>query len=342
MAERYIRSIAPARIDAGGPTDVYGILKEGTSTGCVFNASITPGAVVEIRSLPGKKIRIHAHDFRTTESYSNIDDLISNSTPNLLTAAITRINPDDGFDLSVGTGLPPGAGLGTSASIAVATLGGLHAFKDESYVPAPESLAKEAIDLEVEQLKIAGGFQDQYAAAFGGANAFSCDQHGYEHKQLVFSPETSERLLNRLIIVYSGKSRFSGKILDSIIEGHKERSLGILSSLNIIRDLAEEIMQTVLEGNVDKFGKLLLPIWRAQSALHEGISTREIDDILQAALKLGALGGKGLGAGGGGCVLIACPEGKKEFIKKQLRSKYKIVNFKFSPNGIQIEVDGHE
>lgn len=340
MNESFITSRAPVRIDAGGPTDVPALLENGTLEGFIFNTAIAPGTFVHIEPRNDASIVIHAEDYKKTEEFSGIEQL-KKTEIDLLKAAIIHVNPNRGFILRARTGLPPGSGLGASASLAVTSLSGLHALKEGNlYRPDPEKLAQEAIYLETEYLNNTGGSQDQYAASYGGFNTFSYTKDGFRKDPLSVSDSTQDTLYRRMIVVYSGVSHFSGKILDQIIQSHREGDVRMEENLFTIRDLAKQIAQALAKGEVDKLGELLTQIWRAQSSLHDGISTREIENILETALKLGAYGGKALGAAGGGCVVIVCPEERKEIIEQALgQQQYRMLPFRFSSQGV---INGYE
>lgn len=337
MKEQYIVSQAPVRIDAGGPTDVSEFLQAGEK-GFIFNAAIIPGAFVKLEPRTDSSIVISSEDFHLKETFRSFEELNTDGPLSLLKVAVMSVQPSRGFELSVKTGLLPGSGLGASAAVSVATLGALKTYKEGmNCVHDPALLAREAILLE-ERLGNTGGSQDQYAAAFGGFNAFSYSGEEFTREKIDISRSVQAQLESQLLIVYSGVSRFSGKILDSIIFEYKHGNPVIQKGLHSIRDLAIQIKETLQREDVEGFGNLLSEVWKAQKSLHSQITTPEIEDILKTAQLLGALGGKALGAGGGGCVLVLCAEEKKMETQNKLAEKYKIIDFRFSEKGIETKL----
>jgi D-glycero-alpha-D-manno-heptose-7-phosphate kinase len=159
----------------------------------------------------------------------------------------------------------------------------------------------------VDEVGIAGGRQDHYAAAFGGALGL-----WFEDRVRVEPIELSSALVDqierRCIVGYTGRSRISGETITSVLDGYAARDPGVTAALRRIRDLAQEMIAALRGGSLDALGGLVGEHWLHQRRLHPSITTPEIDALLAAASSAGALGGKALGASGGGCVLVIAPD----------------------------------
>lgn len=211
--------------------------------------------------------------------------------------------------------LPARSGLGTSSSFAVGMLNAFYALKGK--YADKKRLADEAIYLERVLCKEAGGIQDQIAAAYGGLNRIHFHSNGYEVTPIIISPERKNTLNHNLLLFFTGFSRFSSEIqlnTEKALQKSDKRS-ELLHMLELV-DESETIL-TDENASLKEFGRLLDYTWKLKRGISQSISTDAIDDIYKKALSAGALGGKLLGAGGGGFLLFyAEPEKHKSIISK--------------------------
>lgn len=197
-------------------------------------------------------------------------------------------------------------GIGSSASAAVAILGGLHRLTGKNI--DKYKIAEEAWDIEVNDLKMFGGRQDQYAAAFGGVNCFQFGKH------TTVTPLHSfiEPVKDSILLFHIGKNRESSKIQ----EGFKDLTVKQVAYLNNIKKLVIRAIEVIPTGNIKLFGELLELSWRYKKESNKGVSNPDVDSLMKKAKDLGSYGGKCLGAGGGGyCIFVVEPSEQKEFIK---------------------------
>ena len=227
--------------------------------------------------------------------------------------------------------LPARSGLGTSSSFAVGMLCAFYALKGK-YVDK-RRLANDAIFLERELCKEAGGVQDQIAAAFGGLNKISFDIEGYTVNPIIISPERKEQLNRNLMLFFTGFSRFSSDIQESAQKTMKDRKQQLLEMLELV-DEAEKVL--VSEMNLKEFGKLLDYTWKLKRGITDKVSTNFIDDIYKKAIQAGAIGGKLLGAGGGGFLLFYVEEEEKKRNVKKALENLLYVPFQFEDAGVQV------
>jgi D-glycero-alpha-D-manno-heptose-7-phosphate kinase len=213
---------------------------------------------------------------------------------------------------------PVGAGLGGSGAAGVALVGALAAYANQPMTHA--EIAELAHKIESEDLGIIGGKQDQYAAAYGGflALKFHGDYVRVEPMQL--DAARIQELQARSVVVYTGQARISGNIHRRVQEAYKHRVPDTLRALQTIRDVANEFRTQLESGSLDALGELLNENWVAQKHLHPATSNVEIENLFRIALNNGALGGKALGAGGGGCLYFLAGAGAAANLQKALET----------------------
>ena len=307
---------APARIDFGGGwTDVPPYSEE--RGGCVCNAAIELHAVATVRSA--------AKDAASHPGLSSAD--------NALATAATRRAAMPDVRVEVQVEYPVGAGLGGSSAAGVAVLGALATWRGER--PAPSCLAEESRRLEVEDLGIAGGRQDHYAAAIGGVLGLWFGSE-VTARQLPLSDSTIEAMNRRCIVVYTGQSRISASTITAVMDAYRSRDRRVLGALDRLRDLANGMVTAVESGDVDALGLLVGEHWIYQRSLDPAIPTPLIDAVLADAAAAGALGGKALGASGGGCVLAVAAEGREDAVRSAMAARGQPLATRIARHGFQV------
>ncbi|EHO83551.1 GHMP family kinase ATP-binding protein [Fusobacterium ulcerans] len=226
--------------------------------------------------------------------------------------------------------LPAKSGLGTSSSFAVGLLNGLHSLKGE-FVDKM-TLAKEAIHLERELCQEAGGIQDQLAVSFGGLNKYTFNNTGIDVKPLIISKERKQNLSNNLMLFFTGFTRFSSEIITEQIKNTEKKLQELHEMVSLVNE-GEKILTG--NGNLNDFGYLLDYTWKLKCSLSNNISSDGIDAIYQRAKKAGAIGGKLLGAGGGGFMLLFVEIDKQEQVKQKL-SEFLYIPFEFETSGTKV------
>lgn len=234
----------------------------------------------------------------------------------------------EGIEMNHSGDLPARTGLGTSSSFTVAMLQALHALKGETL--KPRDLAAEAIHVEQKVLGETVGIQDQIAAAWGGFNTIRIDPDGrYSVTPVSISKDAKDKLESRLLLFYTGIQRHASEIAKSYATSSARNEV----QLKEISILAFEALDALEKENLDEFGKLLHGAWLFKRSLSNLVSNDMIDEIYNRASKAGALGGKVLGAGGGGFILFYSPEPQK--VRESLPELLE-VPFKFGTEGSKI------
>ena len=227
--------------------------------------------------------------------------------------------------------LPARTGLGTSSTFAVGMLNAFCALKGK--MMSKRKLAEEAIHVEREILKEHGGWQDQIAAAYGGLNRIDFNNHNFSVRPIIISPERKKELDENLLLFYTGVQRFSSDIQADTFAKPVDKTKQLLEMLALV-DEAEKIL-TDKDTSLNEFGKLLDTTWKLKRGTGSKVSNGSIDELYDIAIKAGALGGKLLGAGGGGFLLFYCEKEKQVNLINAL-DKLMIVPFNFENDGAQV------
>ena len=318
---RIVSAAAPTRLDFGGGwTDVPPYCDE--QGGVVCNVAIARRATCRLESGPGDDAALEP----------------------LARAALARLTADpvrnegsaaDRPRLTLARDFPYGAGLGGSSAAGIATVAALARWTGRTMDRA--ALAETSRAIEVEELGIAGGRQDHYAAAFGGALelTFATGAHVGVH-QIALSDGTRAALERRCVVVYTGESRISGRTITAVLDAYRAREPRVTGALARMRSLAREMADALRRGSVDDLGRLVAEHWRHQRSLDPAIPTPLIDRILEAAAAAGALGGKALGASGGGCVLAIAAEGRERELRDAMAALAAPLDFTIDMDGVTV------
>ena len=226
--------------------------------------------------------------------------------------------------------LPARSGLGTSSSFAVGMLNAFYALKGK--YADKRKLADEAIYLERVLCSESGGVQDQIAAAFGGFNRINFNADGYEVNPVIISPECKQQLNKNLMLFFTGFSRFSSDIQVGTQKAMADKQAQLLEMLSLVDD-AEKVLTS--KSDLNEFGRLLDYTWKLKRGISSGISTDSIDGLYARGMEAGALGGKLLGAGGGGFLLFYVEEDKQEHVRKAMEDLL-YVPFEFENSGTRV------
>jgi D-glycero-alpha-D-manno-heptose-7-phosphate kinase len=312
---REIVARAPLRVDFGGGwTDVPPYTTE--QGGRVCNLAIASYARATLRSIP-----------RGIELDSGGDDSIGSAA--LRVAQLRNVRLEQSSDF------PRGAGLGGSSAAGVAVAAAIAAWREES--PTKSELAERSRALEVSELGIAGGFQDHYAAAYGGALALTFGATT-SVRELPLSAALVDALERQCIVAYTGESRISGATITAVLDGYRDRVPRVVAALKRMRALAGQMIEALTREDVDALGALVGEHWKEQRSLHEKITTPPINALLSTARTHGALGGKALGASGGGSVVIISPIERADEVRLALSALARLLPFVVDREGAHVTI----
>lgn len=314
---------APFRMSFfGGGTDFPAFYEK--YGGKVISTSIDKYCYVNVRHLPPFFDYANEISYSKREQVNCVDEIQHPA----IREAMKFLDMRE-LTLTYDADLPARSGLGTSSSFAVAMLMAFHAIKGK-YVDK-KRLAEEAIYLERVLCAESGGVQDQIAAAYGGLNVISFSRDGFQVDPIIISNKRKEQLNNNLMLFFTGFSRFSFTIQQEHEKAIYSKEKQLLEMLS----LADKVEDILMNGDLDEFGLMLDHTWRLKRSVNSTVTTSRIDEVYEAAMRAGALGGKLLGAGGGGFILLYVQPDKQERVRKALCG-LKEIPFQFETGGARI------
>ena len=295
------RAAAPVRLDfAGGWTDVppYSA-REG---GVVVSAAIGLYAHAEVQ-LGGSGLRLVAQDLGASLELPDAGALCASGPLALLQAGL-RLLPVGPCALTTRSEAPPGSGLGSSGSLDVAIVSALSAARGDPL--GARETADLACRLETVEAGIPGGRQDQFSAAFGGFLRMEFRDPAAAVEPLELDPAVLAELERRVLLVYTGASRFSGATIGRVMRAYERGDGAVTRALHGLRDVAEQMAGALRAGDLARIGALLDANWRLQRTLDPAMCTPPMDRLGHVMRDAGALGGKAAGAGAGGSMFFLC------------------------------------
>ena len=316
------RSKAPLRLGlAGGGTDVapyseiYG--------GSILNATISMYAYASIEPRKDGRIVLHSIDRKERYTLKSAKRLTIDGKLDLQKGIYNRVVRDFtkkplSFTLSTYVDAPAGSGLGTSSTLVVAILG---AFMEWLNLPLGDyDLAHLAYEIELIDLKMAGGKQDQYAATFGGVNFMEF----FKDDKVIVNPLRIkdiylDELAHNLILYHTETSRLSSRIIEQQSKNVRQKVGKTLQAMHKLKEQAVMMKEVLLKGDLDRIGEILDFGWRFKKNMASGITNPFIDDIYETAIRNGATGGKISGAGGGGFMFFYCPGNTRGKVTESLK-----------------------
>ena len=329
-----VRSKAPLRISfAGGGTDVPPYPQE--RGGAVLSVTINKYAYASLMPTDEDAITVQSLDYDVVAKYHTAEDLAYNGELDLVKATIRRLAVEKhGLRLFLHSDAPPGSGLGSSSTLVVALVG---LFRHWLRQPLTDyQIAELAYQIERVDLGIKGGMQDQYAATFGGVNFIEFYDKAVIVNPLRVSPDRLNELEYCLLLCYTGRLRLSAHIVERQTESYIQKKEEVVRALEAQKEMAIQMKNALLQGRLDDFGDLLHQAWQSKKHLDPAITTPQIDEMYAAARQAGAIGGKILGAGGGGYLLLYCPFDRKHVVAATLeRLGGQVVDFGFDWRGLQ-------
>lgn len=310
----------PLRISFfGGGTDFRSFFT--AEGGCVLSSAIDKYIFVTIKKRFDQLLRI---GYTRTEMVESVDQI----QHELIREALRKTGIERGVEITTMGDIPSaGSGLGSSSTVTVGALHAMYTYLGETVTA--ERLAREACEIEIDILGKPIGIQDQYIAAYGGVRFMDFMPEGEVRcERLNLPPYTARRLHENLLLFYTGITRQASTIL-----GEQQRNInGRLAVLRAMKEITYTAHRELLAGNLDAIGHLLHESWQLKRQLAQSISNGTIESLYQSARNAGALGGKITGAGGGGFLLLYCPEDKRESVRAALSQLQELL--------FQLEQDG--
>lgn len=330
---------SPVRVSfGGGGTDLPSYYEK--YGGVVLSAAINKYFYTILTKRTDDKIQIISSDLRIIETWEDITRVNpKGGNLEIPLAAMKYLGINTSVNLFLASEIPPGTGLGSSASVCVNILKAL-----TTYLRLPMSkgeLAEKAFTIARNVLEMPVGKQDEYAASFGGLNYISFARDGHASVQPVaLAPDVLRELQTNLMLFYTGAAHNSWSILESQEQSTRQTVGSAISSLRQIQILAQQMHTSLLVGNLNEFGRLLDESWQAKRKVSDKISNARIDSLYESARSAGALGGKITGAGGGGFLLLYCDKNHQDSVRSVLgRESLREMTFEFDFQGARVLVN---
>ena len=308
----------------GGGTDMESFFRE--NGGAVLSTTFDKYCYVNVRHLPRFFDYSTELSYSKTERVTNIDDIQHPAIRN----AMKMLDMHE-IRLTYEADLPARSGLGTSSSFAVGMLNAFYALKGK--YADKKKLADEAIYLERNLCQEAGGWQDQIAASFGGFNRINFNADGYEVLPVIISPERKKQLNQNLMMFFTGFTRFSSDVQKANAAGKQDKTVQLKEMLALVDD-AERVL-TDKNADLDDFGRMLDHTWKLKRQTGSAVSTNSIDELYDNGMAAGALGGKLLGAGGGGFLVFYVQPERQDSVRWAMRDLMHIP-FEFEDGGTRV------
>jgi D-glycero-alpha-D-manno-heptose-7-phosphate kinase len=318
----------PFRIPlGGGGTDLpFYYSKHG---GFIFSATIDKYMYILIhRPVVDDLIRVIYSRSEKVEKVSQVQH-------DIVRAALQSMGIEKTIQIVSVADIPAGTGLGSSSAYAVGLLHGLHVLKKQYF--SLESLAAEACRIEMDVLKKPIGKQDQYLSALGGFLVLEINREGaVSVRKASISDHTLDRLNENILFFYTGTSRSADEILRDQSAAARREESAVVESLHRIKEIGREILKSIEEGNLRRFGRLLHEHWTVKKNLSPKVSDPRIDRLYETARDCGVLGGKIMGAGGGGFFLFYIEEGHRRLREAMKRENLREMRYRFDFEGTKL------
>jgi D-glycero-alpha-D-manno-heptose-7-phosphate kinase len=326
-----IESAAPTRIDlAGGTLDIWPLylFHPGALT---VNAAIDLYARCRIET-GGEGYTIESRDTGLRVQAATLAELEADRTLELLSRLVSFFEPPPGLTVTTESGAPPGSGLGGSSTLGIALTGALNELTGRGY--GLDRIQTVTMNVETQVIRVPAGLQDYFPALHGGVNALRLGTSGVELEPLPVDPEELER---RVVLAYTGAPHFSGTNNWEIFKAHIDGSADVFSGFERIRDTTTRMRAALLARDFGEVGRVLGDEWENRRALAPGVSTPLIEELIALARLAGAAAAKVCGAGGGGCVIFYCEEGRKHDVDRALRDAgAHVLDFHIDTKGLQV------
>lgn len=328
---------APLRVSfAGGGTDLEAYYAR--YGGLVVSATINKYFYVIITRTLDDAIQITSADFRMFERRAAGSTLSGDGELGYLKSILHEFGVTSGLSVFTASEIPPGTGLGSSSTVAVALIKALATLCERR--ASKQEIAELASFIEIRKLGRPIGLQDQFAAAFGGLNVIEFDAGQTTVTPLRLSLEDRDQLERSMMLFFTGSSRNAATILKQQRDSSQRDDPKVIESLHGIKRDALEVRQALHEGRFRRVGEILHNSWQRKKTLAPGVSNERIDHLYQMALEHGAIGGKLAGAGGGGFLLLYCDPENQNTVTKVLEAEgLTRMAFHFDDGGAQVLVN---
>jgi D-glycero-alpha-D-manno-heptose-7-phosphate kinase len=331
-----IESSAPTRVDlAGGTIDIWPLylFHPGAST---VNFALSLHARCRIETRDDGRIVLESRDRKVAfeTDLAAIEDLLQEERLELISKLVHFFKPTTGFHLIAESEAPAGAGLGGSSALAIACIGALNRLVGNRY--GERKFVTIAANIESTVIKVPAGFQDYYPALHGAVSSLHYRPDGIEREALNINTQELER---RIAICYTGEPRLSGINNWEMFKRHIDGDPEIFELFDSIRDSAQRVREALLADDWTEVSATMRKAYPNRKRLASGITTPQMDLLVEKALANGAEAAKVCGAGGGGCIAFLCTAGKRAGVEQVLAAEegVEIIDWKLASEGLVVK-----
>lgn len=329
-----IESSAPTRVDlAGGTIDIWPLylFHPGAMT-VNFALSLRASARLETRGDDRLILESRDRGVRFETTLERIDELAGDKKLEMVSKMVHFFRPEVGFNLTVHSEAPAGAGISGSSALAIALIGALNRLVGNRY--EERQFIGIAANIETTVIRVPAGLQDYYPAFYGSVSCIHLDPDGVDREHLAVDENEIER---RFLICYTGEPRHSGINNWDCFKRHIDGDAELFTIFERIRNAAVEMRAALLAGDWNAVAETMRAAYPNRKRLAPGITTPQMDRLVERALASGAEAAKVCGAGGGGCIAFLCAEGKKENVARALVEEgAEVLKWKVSREGLKV------
>ncbi|MDE3088985.1 MAG: GHMP kinase [Chloroflexota bacterium] len=328
---------APVRLSfAGGGTDLPAYYEK--YGGAVVSTTLDKYFYVFLNVSGDDTIQITSSDYRTFYRHDGDMPLMFDGDLSLPRAILNHFGLTRGIAMFLASEIPPGTGLGSSSTVAVAIIKAVTTAK--GLFLSKQQIAELACQIEIEKLGTPIGKQDQYAAAFGDLNLIQFTADGVTVEPLRISPETRRALEQNILLFFTGGTRQAATILTAQKRSSESDDPQVIAALHAVKQMAFEAKEILERGDLSRFGALLDAGWEQKKKFASGVSNPRIDECYALARARGALGGKLAGAGSGGFLMVYCEPPHHAAVTQALEAKeLRRMDFRFETEGARVLVN---
>jgi D-glycero-alpha-D-manno-heptose-7-phosphate kinase len=303
--------------------------------GAVVSVTIDKYFYVFVSASDSKHIQVASSDYQTFYRQRLDESPLWDGDLRLPKVIIDHFGLHTGLSVFLACQVPPGTGLGSSSTVAVALIKAMSVLTGLRMTR--QQVAELACQIEIEKLEMPIGKQDQFASSFGGLNYIEFESEGVTVEALELPQESLQQLEQRLMLFFTGRSRNSAQILGEQKRSSERNRATVIEALHVLKDGAVQLRRELTTGNISAVGECLHRSWLAKRQLARGISDPWIDQWYETARSAGAAGGKIAGAGGGGFLLLYCEPGKQDQVTERLQANgLSRMDFRFESGGAMV------
>jgi D-glycero-alpha-D-manno-heptose-7-phosphate kinase len=330
-----IDSSAPTRVDlAGGTIDIWPLyLFHPGATTVNFATSLRARCQIETRD--DKRIVLESRDRGITfeTNLDALEDLLHEERLELISKLVHFFKPTTGFHLIANSEAPAGAGMGGSSALAIACIGALNRLVGDRY--DPRKFITIAANIETTVIRVPAGFQDYYSAQYGSTSCIHFRADGIEREALQVD---REKLEQRIAICYTGEPRLSGTNNWEIFKRHIDGDKELFQIFDGIRESARGMREALIADDWSAVSEIMRAAHPKRKLLAPGVTTPQMDRLVEKALANGAEAAKVCGAGGGGCIAFLCAEGRRQDVERALSAEAgaEVLDWNYSTEGLMV------